>query len=459
MFKKASILTVVVLVCSACEVQADIINSEWVGGGEGEWGQASNWEPAIVPDNSSWRTFAVTINSNSIGVDEVEVTLRQNRTIDRLDTYGEVELARRIRAHLDDIVLAIEEDLDLTLAVLEPDNGLTNHGFLDVEDVTVYGDVLNTDDAYFDGAGLDIFGGDFYNEGRVGCEEGYLDVHDGNIFNHGSVVCGGSKKGGLWAAGGLQNCGLIELLDGTCSSDQAFTNESSGKIRGFGMLLSKQVVRSSGLVQSLGGGLVIHGRVDLGENPTDNAGITNTGILANCPGTSLTVMISAPDVSNQGTIEVNSDGSILFDCILANDPNATIKLLGGTLAAKTITQSAGATFEGFGGITGDVLVNPDGIIRLTGPTNIVGDVTIEDGATLEISDGTTLLTGQATCNGTIHMKGGRIIPQGGFSGDCSIIWEPGTYANIADFNLDGTVDFKDFTVFADTWLWQQTGSD
>jgi len=33
-------------------------------------------------------------------------------------------------------------------------------------------------------------------------------------------------------------------------------------------------------------------------------------------------------------------------------------------------------------------------------------------------------------------------------------WEPGTYNNIADFNLDGQVNFKDFVDFAESWLWQ-----
>ncbi|MHC4556416.1 MAG: hypothetical protein ACYTFW_06850 [Planctomycetota bacterium] len=30
----------------------------------------------------------------------------------------------------------------------------------------------------------------------------------------------------------------------------------------------------------------------------------------------------------------------------------------------------------------------------------------------------------------------------------------GVYTHIADFNLDGAVNFKDFIAFADTWLWQ-----
>ena len=141
---------------------------------------------------------------------------------------------------------------------------------------------------------------------------------------------------------------------------------------------------------------------------------------------------------------------------MVNKPNGIIKLLGGTLAATTITQTADANFAGFGSITGDILIESGAKIELTGPTNIVGDVTIDPNATLEISDGTTLVTGHTTCNsGTIHMKGGRLIPQGGFTNNnCNIIWEPGTYNNIADFNLDGEVNFKDFAYFVDTWLWQ-----
>ncbi len=171
----------------------------------------------------------------------------------------------------------------------------------------------------------------------------------------------------------------------------------------------------------------------------------------------------AVDINNNGTIEVNAGGGVAFDCNLINEPNnllsepnGVINLLGGNLAATTITQKAGAVFQGFGTITGGVVIEPNGLIELTGPTNIVGDVTIDPNATLEISDGTTLVTGDCACNnGTIHMIGGRIIIQGTFTNDnCNIIWEPGTYTNAADFNLDGTVNNKDLAAFAATWLWQ-----
>jgi hypothetical protein len=166
---------------------------------------------------------------------------------------------------------------------------------------------------------------------------------------------------------------------------------------------------------------------------------------------------SSIDVNNNGTIEINAAGAVTFDCNLVDEPSAIIKLHGGILAATTITQSASATFEGFGGITGNVVIDSNGLIKLTGPTNIVGNVTVQNGATLEINDGQTLVTGLTTNNGAIHVKGGRFVPQGGSAGTGTIIWEAGgPYNNMVDFNLDGKVDFGDFAVFADTWLWQAT---
>ena len=139
---------------------------------------------------------------------------------------------------------------------------------------------------------------------------------------------------------------------------------------------------------------------------------------------------------------------------MVNEPNGVIELLGGTLAATTITQKAGAALEGFGGITGDVLIDPDGLIKLTGPTNIVGDVTVEPGATLQISDGQTLITGQTVNNGSIELIGGTVIFQGGYSGAGTIPVTAGTDRNHFDVNADGIEDFKDFASFADNWLWR-----
>ena len=164
---------------------------------------------------------------------------------------------------------------------------------------------------------------------------------------------------------------------------------------------------------------------------------------------------AAQDPNNLGTITANAGGGVAFDNDLTNMPGGTIQLLGGSFAANNIIQKAGATFQGFGSIAGNIIeIEDNGLIELTGPTNIIGNMVIGANATLEISDGTTLVTGHTTNNGTIHMKGGRLIPQGGLTNNGNVIWEPGLYNNIADFNLDGQVNLADMAELSKTWLWQ-----
>jgi hypothetical protein len=241
----------------------------------------------------------------------------------------------------------------------------------------------------------------------------------------------------------LHNSGEIKLNGVVFTVEDALYNESDGVITGYGKVEAPPFCNKGSLYAS-GGPLAI---------VIDEGTLLNTGVLSNMPVASLNI-ITMGDVNNTGIIQVNAGGGVAFDCNLVNEPNGIIKLLGGTLAATSITQSADANFTGFGSITGDVIIDHDGIIKLTGPTNIVGSVTINAGATLEIRDGQTLITGHTTCDGTIYMKGGYVIPQGGLSGDCNIIWEPGLYTNVADFNLDGQVNLKDFAYLANTWLWQ-----
>jgi hypothetical protein len=249
-----------------------------------------------------------------------------------------------------------------------------------------------------------------------------VDGHDlwvwGSIQNSGTVYLLDT----LWAQHDLQNSGLIEVLGDKCSGSQSLKNGATGVIKGYGLIVSEGgCIDNQGLVWSLGGSLLLYSVDD-----PKKVGISNTGTLKSNPGTSITVRVPVPNVSNQGDIEINADGGVVFDCNLTNEPNAVIKLLGGTLAAKTVTQRVGATLDGFGGITGNMVIDPNAIVRLTGPTNIVGDVKIARGATLEISDGTALVTGKVACDGTIHLKGGHLVPQGGLSGDYHIIKEPST---------------------------------
>jgi len=393
------------------------------------WGNASNWKPGVVPDNNPFNTFAVTIDS--IGLDEIEVYLREDRTIDRLDCHGEVSLEPSTLSRI-----------ALTLIDV---NGLTNHGELSLagytQQIEIRGNVTNSQEAML-GLGCVEIHGTLRNLAGGAVEvEAWNDIHNGGLENDGLLVVLAASD--ILVDEDIQNGGIIRLYGAECGTDEVFDNQSGGIVRGFGIIEAGHSIQNSGKMIPFGGPLMLRS-----DGP-----FVNTGTIENSPSASLHVEPAA-DVNNLGTIKVNAGGGVTFGCTLTNEPNATIELRGGALGAQKITQKAGAEFKGQGHITSDVVLEPNAIVHMAGPANIFGSVQIDRSATLEISDGTTLITGYTTCNGTIHMKGGRIIPQGGLSGDCNIIWEPGTYTNGADFNLDGRVNFEDFTDFADTWLWQ-----
>ena len=418
MFRKVLFLAVIGLLFAAADLQADQVDVSWDGGGDGySWGDPVNWDPNIVPDND--------VNTFRVGINGASVVLCQNLTINQLGCSGDVHLVKSYGR------------VQLTLGVL------TNYGELAIKEIDIHGNITNTAGARLNLIDVAI-DGTLYNPagGRIDIEE--RNHVNGVVENAGSITASPASELNVEGGNTFHNTGQLQLFNAFCVAGGLFHNDSNGVITGSGLAVSATSIQNDGEIYAYGGSLAVRS-----EGP-----LTNTGTLKNDVGATLHIQTSTADVNNQGIIEINVAGATVFDCNLVNKPNGVIELLGGTLSATTITQSADANFTGFGGITGDVFIDPNGLIELTGPTNIVGDVEIGPNATLEISDGTTLVTGHTTNNGTIHMKGGRIIPQGGFTNNGSIIWEPGTYNNIADFNLDGQVNFKDFADFADTWLWQ-----
>lgn len=457
MFNKSLILVIVFGFC-VCNVHAAQISCSWIGDAWDSWGDPCNWDCGMVPDNGGGNTFVVSIDGSTTGV---VVTLDESHTIDKLDCYNEVRFGKWM--HDSYIALTLEDpngftnhgDLEISSSglTLQIVGKVTNYGFMEIE-CDIQGDVINKAGAILEfWDHLNIYG-DLYNQAGAillfGDED--LDVEgDGEgiprIVNDGTIICQ-HDHGGPGEEDVFENRGTIQLFGGSCSSEETFENDITGQIEGWGAIRAwgtsgNQVIQNKGSIRASSGALLLW----------SSNSVVNTGTLSNEPLASLRIK-AVEDVNNQGVIEVNASGGVTFDPNLVNESGGVIQLKGGTLAAPNITQKAGAVFEGFGGITGDVIIEDNGIIKLTGPTNIVGDVIIGTNATLEISDGTTLVTGHTTNNGTIHMKGGRIIPQGGFTNNGNVIWEPGVYNNIADFNLDGEVTLQDFADFADTWLWQ-----
>lgn len=439
MLKKGLVFAVMVTVVSLNSYAATI-DSIWVGGENGSWGQASNWNPAIVPDNTA-NTFNVTIDGSS---DYVGIGLQQHRTINRLDCYGGVCLETWTSEW---VVLTLTDPC-----------GLTSYGELEIEpDIT--GSITNKSGAYLLMDDTSIDDGTLYNEAGAKFEpEAIIGIDNGNFTNDGSVFVRNYSE--IQVDGGsFTNNGTIQIKGGWIGNgiddiNEDLVNTSSGSIWGFGNVASPEVnIVNEGSISASSGSLVLHA-----------VEIINTGTLESKPGSTLFLEVAVSDISNQGNIIVNSGSTVsvkletLFtepnDCTLNNVANGTIQLLGGVLSAATITQAADANFTGFGTISGNVIIATDGLISLTGPTNVIGNVTVSAGATLQISDGQTLITGQTVNNGAIELVGGTVIFQGGYSGGGTIPVTAGTDRNHFDVNSDGIEDFKDFASFAESWLWQ-----
>jgi len=424
MFKECLVSAVMVTI-SAISSHAATINSSWLAGGWGSWSQASNWNPAIVPDNNATNNFNVTIDGRST---EVDIELQQHRTINSLDSYGDVFF------------------FGATKQTLDFDGGsLTNHGDLDITNLYIGGGANNLTGAFLELDYTEIWD-DLYNQINATVEV-WNYVEADSIENHGTII---STLGADLCVedGNIINHGQIELHGGKCGAEgnaNSFNNNSGAAITGWGILYAEGPFNNSGSIKAQAGVLRLRCMY---------TGLTNNGLLSADPSSSLHIK-PAGDLNNLATINATA-GDFIVDANLINSSDATIQILDGTIAAKKITQKPGAAFNAFGRIVAEngFYIETDATATITGPTNIIGNVTIESGATLEVKDGQTLITGQTTCNGTIHMKGGYIIPQGGLSGTCNVIWEPGIYSNVADFNLDGQVNLKDFAYFADTWLWQ-----
>ena len=432
MFRRTLTLTAIILVFSACEVQADQISSTWLGGSQGNWDNASNWNPAIVPNNTPTATFAVTIDA---GVGAVRVYLRYSSTIDELDCRGEVRLDgwKRLGRHRPRLVnvSGLTNYGHLEVEGIQLGGNITNHGDLEIDEVEliignvmnygylelaeteVIGDVTNYDEAKleFEDPGAEINGNLCNLTGGTIEVQSLAEIKQGDIENAGTIII--RPLGQMMFENHFRNTGKIQLAGGSLlywdeeDGPGIFDNNSPGIIKGFGVLEANQLIQNKDKIHSFGGSLSVG----------IEGALINKGVLCNLSSSSLHLK-PGEDVNNQGAIEVNAGGGVVFDCNLVNDTNGVIELLGGALSATSITQTVDANFAGFGGISvaDEVLIESGAKIELTGPTNIVGDMTIDPDARLEISDGQTLITGRTTNNGTIHLIDGRVVFQGGYSG-------------------------------------------
>lgn len=416
-------VSVFIVLCIVCNLQAATIDSNWVAVEFGQWGQASNWDPAIVPDNNATDNFNVTINA-----DDVDVMLQQDRTINSLDCYGEINFFGTANPIL-----------------FFAGEGLTNHGELDISGIWLAGDVNNLSGAFLELDNTEIFD-DLYNQSNAAIEV-WNEVEADSIENNGTIVVVSGAD--LYTEdGNFVNLNQININGGKCGSEGDpgnFYNNNGASITGWGILYTEGSFNNNGSIKAQAGVLRIQ---------CFSTGLTNNGPLSADPSSSLQIK-PAGDVNNLGTINTVA-GDFTVDANLVNSSGAIIQILDGTIAAKKIIQKSGAAFNVYGKIAAEngLYVETGATATITGPTSIIGDVTIESGATLQIKDGQTLITGQTVNNGSIELIGGTVIFQGGYSGGGTIPVTASADRNHFDVNSDGIEDFEDFASFSENWLWQ-----
>ncbi|MBP7054016.1 MAG: hypothetical protein KBE65_23645 [Phycisphaerae bacterium] len=375
----------------------------------GRWNDPNGWSPSLVPDNDKTDSFAVHIDGADSGV---SIALESERTVNTADCRGAVNLRGDDRRPI------------LRFA---GSAGLANHGDLSLEQLAIIGQISNTSNATLTLAtrGLDITGGLSNAADGVIRAVGVVDFHGGTIMNNGEIVFGDLSRVDAVPGGGVTgvtNNGILRLRGGSCVRFDRIYSEKGAIIVGTGFVQAQLSVENAGIIYAYLGNLLI-----------DSYGsITNRGTLLNLPGSTLNLYTEDQDCVNTGTIIAKLNGGVTFidrsaQHALINKDGGKIRLNGGTLSAPRLVQAASATFSGFGAIDAKLVIEANASVTLTGPTNIVGSVEIQAGATLAITAGDILITGAVEGDGTIRLTGGELILQGGISGNCQIIEAGGVY--------------------------------
>ena len=461
-------VTIFLTMCliSTSSLYATTYNSAWNNTNGGYWDDNNNWLPQIVPDNDDPDIFIVTINNS--GNPEIKITMEESRTISQLQCWGNVFLWSDLFNYPRlEIVGGLQNYGGLDIEQLEvAAGGISNSAVLYIEAVRLYGYISNSSAATLDIEDSDIEG-DIINYGiiesfdtelegeitnnagaRISVRDKFIvETNDsglgGNINNQGILMALPSSH--FWAEDTFANSGFIKLWGGLRGENE-FINSTGGTINGYGGIAGGTLT-NAGTIIANGGGLELFATA---------SAVVNDGTIICKPGAMiyLTALGTPGDPQNNGYLEINAQATLTADMSLHNNTGAEIYLAGGTLAAPTIHQANGALLTGQGNITGNIIIADNGSIEFTGPSNVFGDVEIGTDATLEVHDGTTIVTGDIVNNGTIHMIGGRLICQGTLTNNGTITWETGPNSNPVDMNLDGQVDLTDLAGFADNWLWQ-----
>jgi len=415
MSKKVLISALIFVVAAAAsQIQAEAV--EWTGSGsDDQWNTTENWDPCTPGAGDD-----VTITgAGDEGSAYIQLPQGQNSIeILSLETSGYIDLgawgADWLRITIDGGSGFLTNNGELEIGTdgwMELNTNITNAegAYLELEEVNVTGTLTNGP-----GATVEMF---------------EVEI-EGDVDNEGTLEI--DPFGEMWVDGELNNYanGVIQLFGGDSGSETTIDN--AGTIKGFGFISCDGEEEggffNSGNILAEGGVLLLYAGGSLD---------TTGGTIGNQFVSSLQIM-ARESVNNLGTMDVRSGGGIAISNNLNNQSGGIINLMGGTLAAQSITQSSGATFSGAGTIACQMgLTIEDGaVIELTGPTNIISNVTIDSGGTLIVRAGQTIIAGATTNNGTIVQAGGTVLFQNGYSGTGEIIESAAPDAEIIIDNGD-----------------------
>jgi len=212
--------------------------------------------------------------------------------------------------------------------------------------------------------------------------------------------------------------GTLTLRDGTrVVGPGAVTIGATGRLRGAARVAAE--VTNAGVLAAANGDLHLWGN------------LTNTGLLKNEVGSNL--FVEGTTVVHTGDIESDAAGAVVFPAAVTNEAGKQVTLLGGTLSTPTLTNKAGGTVTGFGTLAGD-LVNR-GMVDLYGDSTLVGGLVNDAGATFQVRNSRTLVTGPATNNGTLTTQSGTIVFEGGLSNNGTLGFDPSTVTFTNDLTV------------------------
>lgn len=432
----------------AVGVEADQVPVSWTLGGDGEWIEATNWNPRAVPNNTARFTYAVTIDGSD-AVDVV-VALNMSPTIDTLLITPGDELVLRDSWDLSIAAGLIANDGRLTLASqglltdlrLLSDTLLTGSGLLLLSNSPnnrIYGSpgiVRLTNDAAHRIQGSGQLGANLLqltNYGHVTATLGSfpltLDTSGTTNVNQGVLE---SQSGGILAIAGstIDNTGgVIQALDRSLVTIGGTSVITGGEISSEGSGL----VRITGLTTLTGVTNVGQLHVNNDADPIISSSLTNQGpVWLNSTGSNTDLRISG-NTSFLGAGEL----------VLSNNKNNRIF---GLVASNRLTNGADHTIRGAGqiganfmAITNDGFIVADeeagltidpssqgfqnaGVVEVAklgsltiaaGPFETTGAVVVNSGRKLTRTGDFVHAGGEVSCAGEIEVNSGSYLLSAG----------------------------------------------